>query len=170
MSSAKWIAGGLLPVQRVFFGLLVCLSVAGCSGQDDWQASTYPARGSVVINGEPPVNLIVTFHPVDASVDVRQSEPWGIVKEDGSYSLRTYEPDDGAPPGEYQVTLLWRNDLKVPDGKDRLGFAYSKPEQSQWRFTVKKGKNTFPPIELNDVKVAKETGRKPEKQSPERRR
>lgn len=126
---------------------------AGC-GRPSWQAKTQPAHGEVIVNGKPADGAFVTLYPVGKDVDSRQSRPWSIVEPDGSYTLRTYELDDGAPIGEYQVTVVWRFDPSSQAVTDRLGFAYSKPEQTPWRFTIKSGDNELPRIDIKDNQVA----------------
>jgi hypothetical protein len=46
----------------------------------------------------------VTLIPIDKSRD--RYFPTGEVGADGSFKLTTYEPDDGAPVGRYQVTVV----------------------------------------------------------------
>ncbi|MBR9804003.1 hypothetical protein GYB59_20955 [bacterium] len=133
--------------------LVACLiGLSGCGS--DWQASTYPARGIVSINGLPPAGAIIQLHPTGDSVDVRKSVPWALVEEDGTYTLTTYEPGDGAPAGEYAVTIKWSPDVTTPSFEDRLNNAYTNPAESQWIFTITKGKNSLPPIEITKEEVA----------------
>lgn len=134
-------------------GLLACAACLGCG--EDWKAETYPATGKVTINGEPPEGAVVTLYPADEKVDKRNSRPWGIVQEDGTFTLKTYENGDGAPAGEYDVTLKWPWDVSTPSGAmtDRLGGRFSRPEQSQWTVTIEEGENELEPIELSGVQV-----------------
>lgn len=87
--------------------------------------------------------------PSDGPVDVRNSKPWGVVNADGSYRLGTYELEDGAPPGEYDVTLVWSLGL----GPDRLKGAHSVPEKAVMHVTISQTNNELPPIELSGVSV-----------------
>lgn len=135
-------------------GLLVCLTCLGCGG--DWQAETHPAGGQISVNGEPPAGAVVELHATGEAVDVRNSRPWAIVQEDGSYTLSTYERNDGAPVGEYAVTVRWPPDVSQPSLSDRLNNAYVDPSRSQWKVTISEGDNELPPIEITGAKVLSE--------------
>lgn len=147
-------------------GLLAATLTAGGCGGEDWKAAAYPARGELIVNGQPAAGAFVTLYPVDKPVDVRESRPWGMVGDDGVYRLRTYEPGDGAPAGEYRVGIVWRFDPKAQAETDRLGFAYAKPEKNPWRVTIQKGDNELPRIELTDVKLRTAPPRRPARPSP----
>lgn len=132
-------------------GLLACMACLGCG--EDWHAETHPATGRVTINGQPPEGALVHLYPAGEKVDVRNSRPWGVVQEDGTFTLTTYELGDGAPEGEYHFTIVWPFDPKVPSPTDRLGYKYSRPEQSQWQVTVEEGQNDLPLVEITNVAV-----------------
>lgn len=138
--------------------LAICLTGVGCG--DGWKAKTYPAAGRVTINGVAPEGARVHLHPLGEQVDSRNSSPWGVVQKDGTFTLSTYEKGDGAPPGEYKVTVRWPFEPDKPDLGDRLGYAFTKPEQSRWQVTIKEGDNQLPPIEVTGAVVAKQRGGK----------
>lgn len=131
--------------------LLAGLACAGCGG--DWKAETYPAKGTISVNGKPPVGAVLHFVSTAGKVDQRNSRPWAKVANDGSFTLGTYKPGDGAPPGQYAVTIVWPVDPSTPDPRDRLGFAFAKPEKSKWKVTIIEGENELPPIVLKGVTV-----------------
>lgn len=137
--------------------LILLMAVAtgacvGCGGED-WQAQTHPAHGRITINGEPPQGAVVELHSAGEQADVRNSRPWAVVQEDGSYTLTTYATGDGAPAGDYVLTIKWPPDVSKPSLADRLGNAYSNPERSQWKATVSEGENELPPVEITGAKV-----------------
>lgn len=134
--------------------LAFCL---GCGG-DAWKAETQPVEGHVTINGRPPAGAIVHLYPVGEAVDPRNSRPWGMVEEDGSFTLSTYEQGDGAPVGEYIFTIIWPLDPSVPVPTDRLGYAYSTPEKSDYRVRVVAGETELEPIEMTGVAVNENPG------------
>jgi len=125
--------------------------LAGCRKADAWKVKTYPASGTVIINGKPAEGVIVNFHPIGKPTDIRESIPWGKVQPDGTYHLRTYQEGDGAPPGEYHVTLKWKP--SPSSVADKLNHVYQDPEKSVWKFTIAPGQNDLPQIELKNVKV-----------------
>jgi hypothetical protein len=48
----------------------------------------------------------VVFHPKD-NADPQAPRPFGTAGADGSFGLTTSRPGDGAPAGEYRVTVIW---------------------------------------------------------------
>lgn len=144
-------------------GLLICAT--GCG--EDWQAETYPAHGRITINGQPPAGAVVELHSVGEKPDIRNSRSWAVVREDGTYTLSTYEMEDGAPAGQYAVIIKWPPDVTKPSFADRLGGAYSNPKRSQWTVTIVESKNELPPIEITAAKVlSKEQARSPRQAPP----
>lgn len=132
--------------------LAACLVCTGC-GSEDWQAETHPAHGRVTVNGEPPAGAVIELHATGEAADVRNSRPWAIVEADGSYTLSTYEAADGAPAGNYAVTIKWPPDVSQPSLADRLNYAYVHPDRSQWNVTVTEGENELPPIEIVGARI-----------------
>ncbi|MDG3004854.1 hypothetical protein [Paludisphaera mucosa] len=136
--------------------LAACLAFAGC--REDWQADTYPASGRVSINGEAPAGAIVQLHPTGGGGgDARRSRPWGLVGDDGSFVLSTYDGEPGAPAGDYKLTLTWPPDASRPSLVDRLRSKYSSPDRSPWNVTIKQGENVLPAVELTNVDVDRKT-------------
>jgi hypothetical protein len=132
----------------VVFTLSVALT--GC-GRNDWKAETYPVTGTVKINGKDAVGAFVTFFADGQAVDVRESLPYGIVKEDGTFVVSTYEFENGAPAGTYRVTVRWLFEPHLAE--DRLDGKFGAPERAVTTVTVKEGRNELPAILLDGVKV-----------------
>jgi hypothetical protein len=128
--------------------VLACAS-GGCGsgGKPD----AVPAGGKVVFNKTvPPVGALVVFHPTDPAAEKRiGGKPFGKVKDDGTFVLTTYSEGDGAPPGEYGVTIDWRAPAKDTKfslgdpgsgaGPSRLNPKYSNPQQPTLKATVRAG-------------------------------
>src|SRR5215469_13536013 len=74
------------------------LYVLGCS--DDGMAKRYPVSGTVKYNGQPVAKARINFTPKGAG----HQGASGMV-ENGSFTLTTLSPGDGALPGEYVVTV-----------------------------------------------------------------
>jgi len=111
----------------------------------------YAVQGHVLYEGKPVPNAQVVLHPLadDKNQPVR---PTGRAAEDGSFALTTYEAGDGAPEGEYAVTVdLRRRDPEVEGDASRsvLPARYLKSATSPLRVQIKKGKNELPPFELS---------------------
>lgn len=75
------------------------------------------------------------------------------MREDGSFSLTTYPPKEGAPEGEYRVVIIWtdpdaRPDRQTGEVTNRLPARYADPQTSGLRATVAKGPDNRPVFRL----------------------
>ena len=73
----------------------------GSAGCGSGQLGTAPVSGKVSFNGAPVPGGTITFYPAGEGGDSRPAS--GAVNPDGTFSLTTYEPGDGAVPGKYKV-------------------------------------------------------------------
>jgi hypothetical protein len=126
--------------------------LSGC-GRDG--VKLYPVTGKVLVNGNPAANAMVVFHPVGA-VAADAVRPRATVGSDGSFTLTTHQAGDGAPPGEYRVTVeLWLSSGKGDESPtSRLPAVYARPESSGLSATVNAGPTELQPFNLKsrDVK------------------
>src|SRR5262245_14244045 len=132
------------------WGILVCavaLAAAGCSG------STMPPRhtvkGRVVMNESPVAEATVVFYPL---AEQAQSFPKPLAQTDakGEFALTTLTQADGAPAGEYAITVELREPRLVGeeytrDGRHLLPERYADPASSGLRYKVIAGSNEVPP-------------------------
>src|SRR4051794_35124208 len=97
----------VIPRRRLLAAPLLCLALvaAGC-GSGEARKPVYPVRGSVFVDGQPAVRAQVVLHPLD-DPDPNAVRPSGDVGPDGTFVLHTYTADDGAPAGQYAVTVTW---------------------------------------------------------------
>jgi hypothetical protein len=128
------------------------LATLGCGSS---ASAVYPVHGRVVdAAGKPAAGALVVFHPVNtaAPTDKAPPKPVATVAEDGTFSMTTYVQHDGAPVGEYAVTITWIRPKKTPldrEGPDLLDGRYADALKSEIRFTVeKKAQNEVPEIRL----------------------
>lgn len=116
-----------------------CVLFASCNRSD--RVGVVPVRGQVFAAGdEPAAGALVVFHPVKADAEPTL-RPVAYVDDEGNFELTTYDQGDGAPSGEYAITVEWREKPATPfsadkEGKDRLDGKYANPEESKFRFTV----------------------------------
>ena len=98
---------------------------------------TAPVAGRVVTKvGKPCDGALVVFHP-KAPGRSADAKPVGRTADDGSFSLTTYDANDGAVPGVYGVTVVWPSKAKeakmalssegAGGGGDQLGGRYGDP-------------------------------------------
>ncbi|MEW4455522.1 hypothetical protein AB1L30_22825 [Bremerella sp. JC817] len=134
--------------------LLTSIGLIGCSSKEAWHTDVVPVVGSVTVNGENPEGAIIMFHPVNGDIDARASRPSGLVTDDGTYQLTTYEYGDGAPPGDYVFTILWPQEPKMGGlSPDRMGRIYATPKASDLRITVPAEGGTLDPVVIEKVKI-----------------
>lgn len=128
----------------------------GCSGNAD-RVPVVPVNGKVTFNGEVPVGAFIVFHPASGPAKEKNLLPSGKVAETGAFQLTTYDGQDGAPAGDYVVTIQWNKLVKkgsdVSAGPNVIPGPYSKPESSPWKATV-----AAPSTELSPYDI-KQSGR-----------
>jgi hypothetical protein len=117
---------------------LALLVLGGCGGNQT-------VRGKLVYaDTEEPVTELagfdVTFSSETLGVSAR-----GTIEQDGTFRLGTEKENDGAPPGQYVVTLT--QPIREPDrpylGDPVVDRAYEDPARSDLRAEVTTGKNDF---------------------------
>ncbi len=134
---------------------------SGCSSEpvDSIDKPLVPATGKISYRGKPIPNARVTFHPMESlNAGVAPSPPaeagsnsappalvrtpFAVVKEDGTFELSTLKPGDGAPEGEYAVTVSWTGEKPVvsdSDAPEKLPPKYQNPAFSGLKAVIKKG-------------------------------
>ncbi len=85
---------------------LLCVALVGCGKGGSARKAVYPVTGKVEMAGGPLSGATVAFGPKEG-----QPVAIGRTNDEGTYSLMTYEPNDGAAKGEFVVTVM-----KVTDG------------------------------------------------------
>jgi hypothetical protein len=151
-----------LRTRAVWAGLgLLALSGLSCSRTE----RLYPVSAQVFFDGRPATGALVVLHPV-ADTGPAAVRPSGYVDDGGNVKLlsfisRTRATGDGAPAGEYVVTIAWfPTDVKEYLSKhpntavpDKLKGRYSQPDKSTLRATVQPQPTTLPRIDLKNDAV-----------------
>jgi hypothetical protein len=126
----------------------------GCGKtQDPNRLPVFPTSGKVSLQGKVPAGAFLVLHPKNATPATESVRPRAHVKQDGSFELSSYESNDGAPAGEYAVTVEWRQTIKFPNGDAGPGpnlvpRHYSRPETSPVTVNIAEGPNQLDPIVL----------------------
>lgn len=91
----------------------------GCGGDQPLQSTDskrVPVSGRVLAGRQPVAGAIVTFEPkFEWKPDV--PKPRAVTEADGSFEIGTVMTGDGAPPGDYQVSI------DSPEGETRFRIA-----------------------------------------------
>jgi hypothetical protein len=133
--------------------IAVAVLAAMLSSCGDGRVKVYPVHGKVVDEkGKPAAGATVMFHPVTPPGHNVEAAA-GTADEAGEYRLTTYNAGDGAPAGEYVVTVTWPEPRKSPFGpppKDLLCGKYADRQASKLRYTVEpKPDNEIPAITVS---------------------
>lgn len=153
----------------ITIGLLCSFTLPGCSGGGEGgedRVDVVPVKGKVTLLGNPLAGVFVVYSPVDAKA-CRPAT--GKTDDNGNYTLRTYEPGDGAAPGEYVVIITESGSTtsetspeamhqqytqggapashvggkKGAGDKSTLNPRYSNPTDSDLKVTVTKDQDTY---------------------------
>ena len=130
------------------------LATSGCGTREKPKLPVFPVSGRILVDGVAPVRAEIRMKPKIPFEDPmkRSVEPYAFVQEDGTFEIGTYSCDDGAPAGEYTLTMVWPI-ITVEGGEDvigadRLRGRFSNPESSIATFEVEESENEIPLIEL----------------------
>jgi hypothetical protein len=134
----------------ILTGLLAIGS--GCGGGVE-QLEVHPVKGVVHYKGQPMKGGgTILFFPVSEG----GKEASGTIKEDGTFTLKTYKEDDGAAPGQYRVAIYQVTTqepetspeqettgeaIDTVDAKDRIPMIYTNPTHSPVTQEIKEGEN-----------------------------
>jgi hypothetical protein len=103
--------------------------------------------------GKPAVGAVVFFHPIlqgEPGEELLVKRPMGRVEEDGSFEVSTFAVKDGAPPGQYRVSVVWQKNMnRGDDSESILPAEYMDPTTSRLPIiTVAAEANVLPPFQL----------------------
>ena len=135
-------------LRRAAFALLLML--AGCG---DGRQATYPVAGQLTIQGKPAADADLRFYEVRGRTP-GMARPYATTDSEGRFTVSTYGMNDGAPAGEYQVSVSWKGPLRgvSPDQRDampeRLPPRFNDPTTSGIQVRVVRGDNMLETIDL----------------------
>lgn len=86
---ARWAGGGLV---------CLCLLLTGCGGQP----TTFVVKGKVVYTDGTPVR----FGDIETLAVEQRVNARGKIQSDGTFTLTTYQANDGALPGKHQAVII----------------------------------------------------------------
>jgi hypothetical protein len=161
------------PFYLLTMGLGLTLLATGCGKKGPEQHGTVKVTGTVKYNGNPVEGATVTFIPSE-SKDMQNkgkgNAAFGTTDKDGTFVLRTFNPDDGGVPGKYIVTVTKYEKRSVeavsdvdssdynPEEeatatkppKNELPSKYESIKNSDLNVEIKSGEDNVIPLELKD--------------------
>jgi hypothetical protein len=129
---------------------ITLFAMAIANGCTQSELPVYPVVGHVTFENEWPLGTSVVLHPLSNVPSIR---PQGVVDALGNFRVTTFRDGDGAPPGEYIVTLVWHK--FVIDGEDYkpgpnvLPPMYAEPATSPLIIEVTERSNNLKPFTLS---------------------
>jgi hypothetical protein len=127
---------------------ILSLTCTSCGNR----AKIYPVSGSITYQGLPAAGAAVFFYPHGGGL---QYGPMimGVVMPDGSFELSCGSLGKGAPPGEYDVVIEWKQRAAIPNGRqggmpDKLNGHYADPRHPLLHAKVEADANQLPPFDL----------------------
>jgi hypothetical protein len=151
------------PVRRGLRAVIaVTLLILASCGKSQFH-KVYPVKGKVLVNGKPAFECMVHLNRTFDDDHPRRVSPYALTDEKGEFQVTSYITHDGAPEGEYVVTIEWRERSGLLknnfEGIDRLDGAYAKVEKTKTLpgFVIKVGRAPLelPPFELTQSAEAK---------------
>ncbi|HEV3117674.1 MAG TPA: carboxypeptidase-like regulatory domain-containing protein [Gemmataceae bacterium] len=105
-------------------------------------ARTVGIKGRVTLDGQPVEGASIQFVPLDGG-----RVAFGTTDQDGYYTLSAFKPGDGAPKGEYKVTVAKMSDnaMKV-DPSDKKALEAQMAAIMKKSTTLRDTKNTKPSL------------------------
>lgn len=91
--------------QSIQIASAAALLVVLCGGCDQSRPKLVKVQGNVTVGGKPVASGFVTFEPLDGGVVTTGRSSTGTLDANGFYRLSTFTAADGAPPGEYLVSV-----------------------------------------------------------------
>lgn len=143
-----------MTLKRQLASVLALLAFAGACG--DSREALHPVSGVVTYQGQPAAGARVVL--VSATPKEMKGKdaaiPAATADAQGKFRITSFVEGDGAPAGEYAVTVTWievlkpSNDPESQIERDRLKGKYVDPTTSGLKATVAPGDNQLPPIDL----------------------
>lgn len=130
--------------------VLLLIVLAGCGPSGPPRPAVHPVRGEVYVNGKPAAGAVVELRAAD-DAERDQFRPHGICGPDGSFRLTTFRSNDGAPVGDYALTVTWPLPPRPgtdEDGPDRFTGRHADPRRPPQRVAVTAGTNDLGRIDL----------------------
>src|SRR5207248_7355008 len=118
---------------RVFLSLTAG-ALASCGDSRNFP-KVYPVKGTILVNGQPANECQIYLNRTFEDNHPFRARPQGLTNQNGEYQITSFYANDGAPEGEYIVTIEWRERSGLTkqdfEGVDQLGGAYARTEKTK---------------------------------------
>ena len=129
---------------------MLVLASASCGNKNNM----YSVSGKVMFKDSPASGATVFFRRKGGD-SMNDHTIMGIVQEDGSFELVCGSLGKGAPPGEYDVLIEWKQLSsqragRPQQGPDKFNGRYADPVPPLLHATVEAKSNDLPPFEVTN--------------------
>ena len=131
--------------------VVATFGTTGYSKSDD-RLPVFAVSGTVKIGGAPAAGALVVFHPKNPEADAPR--PSAYADAQGQFKLTSYDSGDGAPVGEYAITVELRK-VVVQAGEAKLGPNVLDPKFSLKGNTTLQARVTEGPNNLPEFNVGR---------------
>jgi hypothetical protein len=138
---------------RLSLMLALLILEFGCSAkQNGDRPKVHPVSGKILVAGKPAVGAQVVLFEKDQN-GKNAYRPRGTVGADGVFHLTTFTTNDGAPDGEYALTVTWpspplKGQGEDEEGPDRLAKRYADYRRPAAQIKITGETNELATIEL----------------------
>ena len=122
--------------------VFILVAVCGSCSKESRRRVCYPVTGQVFVRGQAAAGVLVVLYPAN-KLDAGAPSASGMTDEGGRFALSTYQTEDGAPAGDYEVALTWRDEgfkrrevFKKSQEPDRLKDRYKNAKTSGLRVRI----------------------------------
>ena len=130
---------------------LIGVGLAGCGGSGVERVNVVPVQTKVLFEGRPLAGAFVVLHP-KANSNPKVLPARGYVDKEGNLKPTTYDAGDGVAPGDYAVTVEWRQLVQIGSdyepGPNVLPPRYANPQTTDLQIRVAEGAKEVPPLNL----------------------
>jgi hypothetical protein len=142
-------------MKKLAFSLAIALTalISGCGKSTKY----YPVQGKVTFRGAPASGALVYFH-LKGNTNPNLALPYAKVLEDGTFKVVMATGEEGAPAGDYDVTMYWPDTSAAGGDKEKGGSRDNPPDKFAGKYlkagpntpavTVKPEKNELTPFDL----------------------
>ncbi len=142
-----------LPFNATFSCLSIALFLLGTGGCSN-HPETYPVQGRVVFPDDKPVHAgVVEFRSRELRHNAR-----GVIQDDGSFTLTTFEKDDGAVAGVHDCVVVQM--VITEDIRGHKPSTYGVIDPKHASYATSGLSAVISPVAVNEVKLVVERIRK----------
>ena len=118
--------------------LLISMVISGCgSSSNESGVVTVPAKGKILVDSKSFAGLKIQLKPKFEWKSDKVPYPRAVTDDKGEFVLETFQPGDGAPTGDYEVSITSPTNEGLGKISDPIGSRYA--DSSKSGLTVKIG-------------------------------